>query len=261
MPSEVDSPYTTDFYAGQSGDSYLGAMGVLPRVFDLVKPASVVDVGCGVGTWLAAALELGAKRAVGLEGAWVTPAQLRDPRVELITTDLERPIAVDGRFDLAMSLEVAEHVSAGRASALVAEIARLAPAVLFGAAIPHQGGAFNHVNEQWQSYWIEKFASVGFRALDVVRPALWRQREIPVHYRQNPFLYVSEERWAELSPKVPTSTMPSDVVHPEVHLAQAAALHAPPTLGKALGTLAQLPAIVGRSLSHRLGGTSGRSPK
>jgi len=258
MQGRVDSPYTTDFYAGQSGDSYQGALGVLPRVFDLCRPASVIDVGCGVGTWLAAALELGAKRAVGLEGAWVTPAQLRDRRIELVTTDLERPLTVGGRFDLAMSLEVAEHVSGGRASALVAEISRLAPAVLFGAAIPHQGGGFNHVNEQWQSYWIEKFADVGYRALDVVRPALWRQREIPVHYRQNTFLYVSEALWAELSPRVAASTMPNDVVHPEVHLAQAAALHAPPTLGR---TLVQLPAIVGRSLSHHLGGLMGRRSK
>lgn len=55
------------------------------------------------------------------------------------------------RFDLAMTIEVAEHLTPVRADSFVEDLTRLSDVVLFSAAIPAQGG-INHVNEQWQSY-------------------------------------------------------------------------------------------------------------
>ena len=67
-----------------------------------------------------------------------------------MTQDLEQLITLSESFDLAMSHEVAEHLSAARAKSLVAEICALAPVVLFGAANSGQGGV-DHMNERWQS--------------------------------------------------------------------------------------------------------------
>ncbi len=246
--------YSANFYAGQSDGSAAAALALLPTVLDLVRPSSVIDIGCGTGAWLATCRHLGVGRTVGLEGGWVRQADLRDQAITLVTTDLERPLTVSDRFDLAISLEVAEHLSAGRAEALVEEISRLAPVVLFGAAIPGQGGGFNHINEQWQSYWVAHFARRDYQAIDLIRPRFWTAHEIPVHYRQNTMLYVHSSvagRYREAAEAV-ASGFPIDVVHPEVHVATTTALNAPPTISQSLRAVAGLPGAVVRSLSARL---------
>lgn len=236
---------------------------MLPAVLDVVRPRSVVDVGCGVGTWLAAALALGVERAIGFEGSWVSRADLKDSRIELVNHDLETPLPQWEPVDLAMSLEVAEHISSARADALVAEICRLAPVVLFGAAIPGQGGV-NHVNEQWQSYWAERFARHGYRPLDLIRPKFWTEPAIEVHYRQNNLLYIHESQWQAIASRVPNAEMPPfplDVVHPAVHLANYNDWKAPPTLPQALRTAAGIPAAIVRSISVRVRRATDAKPR
>lgn len=251
----MTEPYSTQFYANQSTDSYRAGQIILPRIFELVTPRSVVDVGCGVGTWLAAAGELGAERLVGYEGVWIEDRMLRDSRIDLRRQDLEQPIVSDERFDLAMSLEVAEHLSPGRAESLVRELCGFSDRILFSAAVPGQGGV-HHVNEQWQDYWMELFRRQGYRPLDVVRPAFWDDRSLPIHYRQNAFLYVTEEVYGEMLQ--PTTGLeeprpwPVNLVHPEMHLNNLARSNAPPTLPAVLRTVAYLPMAVVRSVRARL---------
>lgn len=68
------------------------------------------------------------------------------------------PIVVEGgeRFDLAMSVEVAEHLHEASAKGFVASLTRLSDVVLFGSAFSSQGGT-NHVNEQPHIYWAKLF--------------------------------------------------------------------------------------------------------
>src|SRR5579862_3100091 len=65
---------------------------------------------------------------------------------------LDRPFNLGRSFDLAMSFEVAEHLPPDAAKGFVDSLTRLAPLVLFSAAIPFQGGV-GHINEQWPEYW------------------------------------------------------------------------------------------------------------
>jgi hypothetical protein len=97
------------------------------------------------------------------------------------------------RFDLACSLEVAEHLSPSVADQLVLALVKAAPVVLFSAAIPRQGGT-SHVNEQWASYWAEKFKRHGYVAIDCLRPALHGDRRVDWWYRQNALIYCVPER-------------------------------------------------------------------
>jgi len=91
----------------------------LAATFCHLTPRSVLDVGCGVGTWLAAARRLGCDRCVGLEGAWIGTQRLEDASLDVRVTDLEQSVEISDRFDLAMSLEVAEHLSPQRAGSFV----------------------------------------------------------------------------------------------------------------------------------------------
>src|SRR3954466_8312502 len=97
------------------------ALGVL---FSRFLPGSVLDVGCGVGIWLAAAERLGAKEVRGIEGPWVQDAQLRTAPSNLTVCDLEQGFDLGRRFDLVTSIEVAEHLSPDAAGGFVQALTR-----------------------------------------------------------------------------------------------------------------------------------------
>jgi hypothetical protein len=181
--------YSRLFYALQRNGSRRSAAAVLPHVFAVTAPRSIIDVGCGVGTWLTAARGLGIERTVGVEGPWVANVDLASPGIEMHHADLEQSLPALERHDLALCLEVAEHLSPQRAEGLVGDLVRLSDKVLFSAAIHWQGGV-GHLNEQPQSYWAGLFARHGYGAVDVIRPLIWRDRRVSYWYRQNMLLYV-----------------------------------------------------------------------
>ncbi len=235
----TDSPYDHDFYADLAAATEASARAVLAVVIDLVgPPATAVDVGCGTGVWLRALAALTGCAVTGVDGSGVPEAELVIPADRFVARDLVRPLDLDGRFDLALSLEVAEHLPASRADGLVADLVGLAPAVLFSAAVPGQGGV-HHVNEQWPSYWIERFAACGYQAWDGVRPVVWDDPEVAFYYAQNAFLFVDPDVFADraVAPAI------ADLVHPGLLRGLLAATEAP-TLGQ-LGRA--LPAAAARS--------------
>ncbi|GLQ54357.1 class I SAM-dependent methyltransferase [Devosia nitrariae] len=205
--------YPDGFYDNRRAHTAHAARTVLGIVFPHILPNRVLDIGCGTGTWLAAALELGAGEVQGIEGDWVEPQMLDDPRIVFAAQDLEQSFAFPASFDLAISLEVAEHLSPGRAEGFVADLVAAAPAILFSAAVPGQGGV-NHFNEQWQSWWAAKFGALGFSAYDLVRPAIWGDDAIPAWYRQNILVYLADGHPAagQLTAVHRLETL--DIVHP-----------------------------------------------
>lgn len=205
------SLYPADFYQHRRAHTAHAARTILAALPPALPRRTIADIGCGTGTWLAAALELGATSAFGIEGDWVTPAMLDDARIAFTAQDLEQRFTAP-QVDLAISLEVGEHLSPKRAESFVADLVALAPAILFSAAIPGQGGV-GHLNEQWQGWWAERFAVHGYLAYDLIRPAIWTDEAIPAWYRQNAIVYLNAETASNLSV---TATPPAllDRVHP-----------------------------------------------
>ncbi|KQX11787.1 hypothetical protein ASC82_18240 [Streptomyces sp. Root431] len=223
------STYGAWFYAGQQDGSRRSAECVLPLVFDLVRPSSVVDLGCGTGSWLATAQQLGAAEILGVDGPWVSADALRIPPQCFMERDLTHPLRLDRRFDLAMCLEAAEHFDATRADSLVDDLCALADVVLFSAAIPGQTGT-DHRNEQWPAYWRGRFEQWGYQLVDCLRTRLWDDPAIEPWYAQNAFLYVSGDRLARderlRAAAAENGRMPLCAVHPGV-LALFSAPYAP----------------------------------
>ena len=180
--------YDEKFYLGQKDGSYRSASIILPILRKYIQPKTVIDIGCGVGTWLAAWKNLGAE-VHGIDGDYVDRSQLFIPEENFHPANLENRITTNIRFDLAETLEVAEHLSPSRADSFVEDLTKLSDVILFSAAIPAQGGT-NHVNEQWQSYWAEKFLRLGYVGIDCIRPQNWNDRQIEICYRQNTLVYV-----------------------------------------------------------------------
>ena len=207
----VEMSYSTTFYRDIQHGSRISAEIILPPIFQAIRPKTVVDVGCGVGTWLSVAKKLGAS-CVGFEGQWVDG--VAPDELDIRVTDLEKPLPSVGNFDLAMCLEVAEHLSNTRGVSIVSDICRLSDYVLFSAAIPGQGGT-NHSNEQWQSWWADLFAQNDFVMFDCVRPSVWENRAVEWWYRQNVFLYVAKSK-ADTVNLPRQSNIPIDSVHPRM---------------------------------------------
>ena len=159
---------------------------IVPEIMKLLNPKSVVDFGCGLGTFLCAFKKNGVVDVLGLDGAWVNKALLYkyiNPD-EFVETNLEKEIKFNKKYDLVVSLEVAEHLSADSADIFVKNLVNSGNTILFSAAVPNQGGQ-NHINEQWLTYWEEKFLKYGFIIYDVIRPILWNYSEIFPWYKQN----------------------------------------------------------------------------
>ena len=216
-------PYQAYFYDKRFAQTVDAARRILDLVLPRLPPVrSALDVGCGVGAWLAVLREKGVADVAGIDGAWIDEKLLRIPADKFRRADLSAPLNLERRYDLAICLEVAEHLPPERADGFVAELTGAADFVLFSAAIPFQGG-YGHVNEQWQSYWTERFARRGYAVRDWVRPRLWTDGRISGWYRQNLLLYVAETRLTELRSPADGSADPAwplDLVHPDEYLSK-----------------------------------------
>lgn len=207
--------YDADFYADQVEESAKSASVILPLVFAHWRPTSLIDIGCGQGAWLAAAEALGVAELVGLDGDWVDRSSLRSARMAFRPTDLSGRITLDRRFDLALSVEVAEHLPREAAERFVQALCDAADVVLFGAAVPQQGGT-EHVNEERASRWGARFAARDYDTFDLIRPAVWDDARVSWWYRQNCLLYVKRGTPAHaVFAAAPLPPMPRDLVHPE----------------------------------------------
>jgi SAM-dependent methyltransferase len=133
---------------------------------------------------------------VGVDGPYVQPAALRIRPEEFVARDLGEPFRLGRTFDLAISLEAAHYVPEARAPLLVESIVAHAPAVLFGAAVPHQPGGPGR-NPQWPAWWAELFARHGFHAEDWLRPLIWEDAKVDWWYAQNTILYLRDEGGSE----------------------------------------------------------------
>ena len=165
--------YNSSFFGSQSQGSRTSARAVIPIVRELIRPTSVLDVGCGIGTWLAEWADQDVTDVLGLDGEYVDKTALVIEPKKFVPMDLQKPFSLGRKFDLVECLEVAEHLDETYADLFIESLASHGDTILFSAAIPGQGGT-HHVNEQWPSYWIEKFSRSGFKKMyDAIRPRIW----------------------------------------------------------------------------------------
>ena len=185
----ASQPYTKTFYESLRNGVMRSAEVIVPLVLEFVPARTVVDVGCGDGSWLSVFQRYGVEEILGLDGDYVDRETLQIPQERFQACDLTRPLAIRREFDLAVSLEVAEHLPPECAEVFVRGLTELAPAVLFSAAIPFQGGT-NHLNEQWPDKWAGLFRERGYVPVDFVRKRVWQNTAVEFWYAQNTMLFV-----------------------------------------------------------------------
>lgn len=182
---------------------------MVPYIVNLFKPSSVLDVGCGLGTWLYEFKKAGVTEVLGIDSPFVNKDLLSKflEAKEFLAFDLTKPFNISRKFDLALSLELAEHLPPRSALQHVDDLTSHADLIIFSAAIPAQFGQ-NHTNEQWQSYWAEKFFAKGYKCYDLIRPHFWNNQQVDFWYKQNMLVYSKHEL-----PFLQAIT--TDIIHPD----------------------------------------------
>lgn len=201
-----ESEYDEDFYTENEEITRYSPEAVFKIVLSVLDVRSLCDIGGGIGLWMRGFMDLKGDEVdyndlLCVDGNYVDENKLMIPRQCFKRADLEKPLTwIDRKYDVAMSLEVAEHLSPERADSFVEDLTRLSDVVLFSAAITGQGGT-HHVNEQYMSYWVEKFGSHDYRPFDFIRPRIQDNKKIPVWYRQNIIVFAkrSSEQYKVLS--------------------------------------------------------------
>lgn len=195
--------------------NFTAAETVLPFVFSQFGiPHSVVDIGCGIGTWLTVAQKLGANTILGIDGNFVNLDKLTISNDNFVAHDLHKPFIFEKKYNLALCLEVAEHLPKESAINLVETLTSASNILLFSAALPHQGGQ-NHINEQSFTYWFELFANFGFFPIDLLRSEFWNDESVEWWYRQNMFILTNE---THLIQKFGTIKTVNVYIHPDLFL-------------------------------------------
>ncbi|MEG4011663.1 MULTISPECIES: glycosyltransferase [unclassified Microcoleus] len=217
------SSYTRDFYQLIAEGTRTSAREIIPLLLDLLQPIlpkSVVDVGCGTGSWLAAFHKLGISDCLGIDGDYVDRTILQIPLNQFQSADLKQPLQINRKFDLAISLEVAEHLPATCAENFVNSLTQLASVIMFSAAIPFQGGV-EHVNEQWPQYWVYYFQKNGYAVIDCLRKKIWNNDKVEPWYAQNILIFVKQE-YLSGYPRLVNEYQNTDInqlaiVHPKIY--------------------------------------------
>lgn len=161
---------------------------VVGCLLETFRPQSVLDVGCGLGHFSRKFLEAGIEDVLAVDGDYLNPDLLCIPRDRFLSTDLKKPFDFGRKFDLVVSLEVAEHLPLSCAGQFVDCLVHHGDTIFFSAAFPGQGGQ-NHLNEQWANWWAKQFQRHGYMPIDAIRPRLLDHPGLPPWYRFNTMLY------------------------------------------------------------------------
>jgi SAM-dependent methyltransferase len=234
--------YTETFYSDLAEGSERSADIIVPLLLQRMSVTSVLDVGCGVGSWLSSFVAAGVDDVLGVDSDHVPEHLLRIPADKFARADLADPFDLGRTFDLTISVEVAEHLPEASADGFVASIAGHADLVLFAAAVPGQGGT-GHVNERWPSYWAKRFEGHGFVTLDPLRPLIWDRDDVMFWYAQNCLLYARGAALEKLGDVTGWTPRLLDVVHP-------AMWSRPPDPVGLRSLVRQVPGVMGETVAH-----------
>lgn len=210
--------YKRKYFASRWAIAQESARVIVPLLQKQFQARSVVDFGCATGIWLSEFRRLGVARIFGIDGPWVPRSQLLISEKEFEVVDFSQGnIPSVDKYDIALCIEVAEHLSESRGKILVDALAAASDVIVFSAAVPGQRGR-GHINERLQSFWCSEFEQRGFACFDLCRPAIWDDYRVNVIYKQNLLIFVSKGDEAEksLAGCRIVSRYDTDRIHPDL---------------------------------------------
>ena len=152
---------------------------------------SIVDFGCGLGTFLDGCLKSGAKKVMGFEYGYELAKKYISPTVASFIQYGNVMEKIDcGKFDCAMSIEVAEHILPDKSDMFIQNLVDAGDKyIILTAAHPGQGGLW-HINERPKQFWGDSIEKCGFKytqndTTKFLKAIKSKRIKIPRHIRYN----------------------------------------------------------------------------
>jgi len=184
---------------------------MFPIINDTYKPRSLLDVGCGLGTWLKIASDCGIDDFLGIDGIEVEDDSFLVSKNRFQKQNLISHWDLGRKFDLLICLEVAEHLPSESADSFIQALTNHSDVIVFSAAVPNQPGQ-GHINCQWINYWQNLFNKYDYACFDEIRPIIWNKSFPEWWYKQNIFIARKDEVKAGKESRI------SSMIHPDFYI-------------------------------------------
>lgn len=183
---DLKKSYKPELYEKIKNNGYNYAKIIIPKLQENIDITSVLDIGCGGASFLHGCNDLGLE-IFGVDGEHVE-SSLQVDKSKVVVANLEEPFNLNRKFDLCVSMEVAEHLDEQYADVFVDSICNHSDNVLFSAAKVGQPG-IHHVNCQPLEYWMEKFESRGYTHISDTSDWIRSNGNIYNWYRKNSMFF------------------------------------------------------------------------
>lgn len=207
--------YDIRYYKKHQVGSYRSAKSILSYLLTILDISSMMDFGCGMGTWCQAAEELGIIDVIGIDKHAFDEEYMLLSDERYFENDLTKPTSFERKADLVVSVEVGEHIESSFSELFIGNLCRHGDIVLFSSALPFQGGT-GHINERMCSYWTNIFNSYNYRIIDCIRPHFWDNQDVEVWYKNNCVLFVKNEIFHRVKKSIDIQSFPIDIIHPDM---------------------------------------------
>jgi len=188
--------YKERFFARRDSLSWR-AKPVCDAIVTVINPKSVIDVGCGIGDYVAYFANNFNVSAWGIEGSINAVKYFKHPHI--FVRDLRDEIKLDMSFDLVVCFEVAEHIEPKYANQFLRNLVTFSDHILMSAASPNQGGHY-HVNCQPREYWVKRMNHFGYKHNDIIVNMIrtlwapWQKKKEMSSYYHNLFYFEKGEK-------------------------------------------------------------------
>lgn len=189
-----DDVYGQDYFDMVEHTSGASATIMSRTIVNLLRPRTVIDVGCGPGN-LISHLQSQGVTVLGLDYSKHAIEMGRAKSLQIIPFDATLPGQLDqhfGRFDLAMCIEVAQQLPPKVAYRLVGFLCNHADVVLFSA--PSCADDRNPKCPRPRSHWVRAFQSFGYRIDETISAKLkdeWKQAGTANWFSRDPLIFRS----------------------------------------------------------------------
>lgn len=168
----LNDAYTKKFFNKRVSMAWRAPF-ITQAIISVLQPKSLIDFGCGNGDIINDFIKKGVN-AYGVEGTVnsipalkamglaVTDGNSLSDDNRVLINDLRKPIALEKKFDLALSFEVAEHIEEKYTDTFINNLIKASDRILITAAPSGQKG-LHHVNCQTQGWWMTKFIKNGYK--------------------------------------------------------------------------------------------------
>jgi len=167
--------------------------------FSKSKIKNIIDIGCGNGSYVKKFLDSNFE-CIGYDGNPITP-EITDGLCKVM--DLSKPTNL-GKYDLAISLEVGEHIPKQYEQIFIDNVCSSSNNIIISWAVEGQGG-YGHVNCQNNDYIIAEFNRRGYRYDENISKKLRENSTLPwfvntlMYFEYKNGLIIPEENYPQIN--------------------------------------------------------------